>query len=1342
MHLLLLLAVLATQRTCCAQPEVLLLTDRAALPAPVNDVADDLRRLHGATIGLGGAEVTRGSRPDVVVVLPLTWLPDPGKWQAALSGWSERGTGLVIVGVPTDFGDCARLRDLLGPLMPAEIAGGACFGEWEAKWIWTPPAEGETADHRRYARHSFELHQLPAKAWIRMTADNLYTAYLNGVRFAYHWSWYDAELWDVTDLVRAGRNVLAIDARNVDGPGGLLCEIGLEYPSGKIETIASDGTWRVSRAPESGWTKPDFDDSSWPPPRQVQPYPGSWSPIPDRPIVVDGPVRLHPHAVTRGIPRRFGRTHELRGLIAGESAVVAAEARGRSLVVLSGSGCPRVALIDGVPGHGSVLTGDSARDLLVQTILWAAGGDRLAPFTRFAPPEPEYVVDSETGPPTWSAALDTAQVRGLRLRAEVRKIGGTRFAWREEMPVPLDGLVAARGVPLEPSRESEGEYALTVTAIGPDGTAVAARHAQFTVANRVNARLSVPQNRYVTAEGYPITFRAEVVGLDGATAASVGISAGILDPWGNPVHGFPRVELPEGGEPVEWTYEPPALECGEYTLRSTIADQEGRALDSSRLSFHVVPPLDLVDFFPTTMRLSPFRTLDKPAIEREIDDIKAHGFNALTFSAHRLGAEPGSPYDYAEDYAQKRGMAISYSFQGDFSILRRGAPPAVSVYSPEYAEAIRPGIERAIETAKRVPRLLNVQGYMDEPFQEGEHTFDYSQPTATEYGRRFGRPLPRTDEVRGDPEAFLRYLNFRADYFAAGWRQSYAMVQEIWEREMPGRRRFWVELTHDSHNTFGAAAGPSGVKYAVDDVFHWGAPFDSVNYDIYPYLSRDFRTGKFAEFPKPRMAGIHMAFAEMRNLATTYDKKLGFWLESGWGDKLKPETGLADPTWSPRELTYTAIGHGCDYLNTFWGIPEDARWWAEYGRVMNEIKACGPLIARSQRRPTRACFIFPRTQHLLLQEEYWNVMVACEAFLRAYGELDCVHEEQIAAGKLPDYDVVALFDVHCLSRAAAEALRQWVDAGGLLIADEVPQTDERLQILDVLDGTFGIAGAPVASDTPTGLSNRGHPALPVTRSYTPAGAAPLSGAPTLADGRPAFLVHRAGTGVALLIQFPLKDAYLEYLLRAEDTSSEFAPMAAIREVVEEMGLEAGVHSSNPGIEVCVRETPEETLLLLAINHECRVPKTQVVVRGCPQDPYVQDLVTGEPTAAEMAGAGELVLAADVPFGETRLFGVFPYRPTGVALTVEEGHVEAGDEVTVAASIVGGAGDETGSFLADLVVRGPDGRVRQAFSRRRCTRGSELRLHLRLPVNAQQGTWRVSASLPWTNKTAHASFRVR
>ena len=63
------------------------------------------------------------------------------------------------------------------------------------------------------------------------------------------------------------------------------------------------------------------------------------------------------------------------------------------------------------------------------------------------------------------------------------------------------------------------------------------------------------------------------------------------------------------------------------------------------------------------------------------------------------------------------------------------------------------------------------------------------------------------------------------------------------------------------------------------DVFHWGGDFvDMFLYDIYPYTMFDYRYGEPSQIRKPRISQMHYTMAQMRNLTTTYGKKLGFWL--------------------------------------------------------------------------------------------------------------------------------------------------------------------------------------------------------------------------------------------------------------------------------------------------------------------------------------------------------------------------------------------------------------------------------------------------------------------------------
>jgi len=633
-----------------------------------------------------------------------------------------------------------------------------------------------------------------------------------------------------------------------------------------------------------------------------------------------------------------------------------------------------------------------------------------------------------------------------------------------------------------------------------------------------------------------------------------------------------------------------------------------------------------------------------------------------------------------------------------------------------------------VATCKRVPRLLNVQGYMDEPFQVGGKTFDDREPAREEFKRRYGIEMPTREEAMKDPALWLKYVDFWSDGFAAGWRQSYEMVKSRYPD-------FWVELTHDSHNTFGAAGGGFKGSWAVDDVYHWGAPFDSVNYDIYPYLSVDFRRGKFREVPVPRIAGMHMAFAEMRNLAYTYDKKLGFWVESGWGGKLATDSELNQYTWSPRELTYTSIAAGCDYLNTFWGIPQDDRWWKTHGETMNEVKAVAPLLTRSTVTRAKAAFLFPRTQHVMLQEEYWNVMVALEAFRRAFGELDCIHEDQLAEGKLDQYKILVLFDIHLMKRASAETIRDWCEKGGFLLADEVPSLDELKQPLGVFEPLFGVKGSAEIKEGPFEITG-GRVAgalhqLWGLRSYSAAGA--NSGTETAGDS-PVWFERQFGQGQAHLLNFPVKDCYFHALAdgNPNEDATNIVRLVAARTA---NGPEANVLSSNPEIEAAVRQTPEGTTLLFVINHESREPNTRVEVNCAPPGCVVRDLVTGE----RIPFKGQYAMDLQCPWGTTRLLGIFPSDPKGVSIAGLPESAKAGD--TLGYEVEVGGDDVRGNYLLDTSVTGPDGVVRSAFSSRTCTLNAGCRRTIRLPINAQVGSWRVTAESLWDGSRDEATFEV-
>ena len=138
-------------------------------------------------------------------------------------------------------------------------------------WIWYPegnPAVDAPAE-RRFFRKTFVLPERvrPATAILHISADDRFTAYVNGVRVASHHDWQTPQRYDVT-CMHSGDNVLAVEAENVaanvpKNPAGLICCLQMTRAGGKLLAIRSDATWRCSRQESRGWESTAFDDHTW-----------------------------------------------------------------------------------------------------------------------------------------------------------------------------------------------------------------------------------------------------------------------------------------------------------------------------------------------------------------------------------------------------------------------------------------------------------------------------------------------------------------------------------------------------------------------------------------------------------------------------------------------------------------------------------------------------------------------------------------------------------------------------------------------------------------------------------------------------------------------------------------------------------------------------------------------------------------------------------------------------------------------------------------------------------------------------------------------------------------------
>ena len=83
-----------------------------------------------------------------------------------------------------------------------------------------------------------------------------------------------AKIWDISDLLTLGKNVIAIEAHehkkdvpNRQGPtncGGLHLFGQIDYEDGGVQTVVSDETWRCSDLEENGWFDANHSETGWP----------------------------------------------------------------------------------------------------------------------------------------------------------------------------------------------------------------------------------------------------------------------------------------------------------------------------------------------------------------------------------------------------------------------------------------------------------------------------------------------------------------------------------------------------------------------------------------------------------------------------------------------------------------------------------------------------------------------------------------------------------------------------------------------------------------------------------------------------------------------------------------------------------------------------------------------------------------------------------------------------------------------------------------------------------------------------------------------------------------------
>jgi len=161
------------------------------------------------------------------------------------------------------------LLSLFVPLSARATADDAAIYPAALRWIWYPEGKPtrNVPEGSRYFRGAVTLPAGTAFtcAHFIVNADDTCVPFFNGTQLPHKsGGWMDFMTYDVTRLLHAGRNVLAVEVKNsAPSPAGLIGWLAIRTGKENRVLTVTDGTWKASDAFKPGWQQLAHDDSAW-----------------------------------------------------------------------------------------------------------------------------------------------------------------------------------------------------------------------------------------------------------------------------------------------------------------------------------------------------------------------------------------------------------------------------------------------------------------------------------------------------------------------------------------------------------------------------------------------------------------------------------------------------------------------------------------------------------------------------------------------------------------------------------------------------------------------------------------------------------------------------------------------------------------------------------------------------------------------------------------------------------------------------------------------------------------------------------------------------------------------
>lgn len=135
----------------------------------------------------------------------------------------------------------------------------------DAYWIWYP-GDDKKDGAKMWVVKKFEVKDNLKTGRLFVAADDKHRSYLNGelISESDSFGWSHLQDNDITKKLKTGKNLLAIEVEDAGHvPCGLLADVWLGYPDGKLERVISDRTWKTTNQKPSATWNVSPDTTNW-----------------------------------------------------------------------------------------------------------------------------------------------------------------------------------------------------------------------------------------------------------------------------------------------------------------------------------------------------------------------------------------------------------------------------------------------------------------------------------------------------------------------------------------------------------------------------------------------------------------------------------------------------------------------------------------------------------------------------------------------------------------------------------------------------------------------------------------------------------------------------------------------------------------------------------------------------------------------------------------------------------------------------------------------------------------------------------------------------------------------